>query len=200
MGEQEKLMLAQKVESVEKDLAKAKDAEKQSKERLAAKQQLNKQLDARVAPLVQAAKRLKEEQQRARGEVNGISAGFSADIQKMMDAADKLREKSKHLMQQYKIAMEDRKKLHNLVLDLKGNIRVFVRTRPMNAKEKALEAEGEATIDWREDINIGVYSAEQGRRKWFEFDQCFSPATKQTQVFAEAMPLATSVLDGYNVC
>merc|ERR1712190_217213 len=105
------------VEAAEKDLAKAKEAEKQSKERLAAKQQLNKQLDARVAPLIQGAKRLKEEQQRARGEVNGISAGFSADIQKMLESADKMRERSKHLMQQYKIAMEDRKKLHNSVLD-----------------------------------------------------------------------------------
>ncbi|CAK9078219.1 unnamed protein product [Durusdinium trenchii] len=99
-----------------------------------------------------------------------------------------------------KIACEDRKKLHNMVLDLKGNIRVFVRVRPINSKEKPHEPEGEPTINFKDDINIGVYDGQHSRRKFFEFDQVFPPTTSQIQVFEEAKPLATSTLDGYNVC
>merc|ERR1712217_65563 len=109
-------------------------------------------------------------------------------------------ERKKKLETQYLASMEDRKRLHNLVLDLKGNIRVFTRVRPINEKEKAAEADGESTIEFREDINIGVYDGQHARRKWFEFDQVFAPSTTQVQVFEEAKPLATSVLDGYNVC
>ncbi|CAE8602735.1 unnamed protein product, partial [Polarella glacialis] len=104
------------------------------------------------------------------------------------------------LEEKYKVAIEDRKKLHNQVLDLKGNIRVFVRVRPINAKEQPNEPEGEPTISYRDDINIGVYDGTHQRRKWFEFDQCFDPSTGQEFVFQEAKPLATSTLDGYNVC
>jgi len=92
------------------------------------------------------------------------------------------------------------KKLHNQVLDLKGNIRVFVRVRPINAKEAQCEPEGEPTMNFRDNTNIGVFDSQHGRRKWFEFDQVFDPSTRQEQVFEEAKPLATSVLDGYNVC
>ena len=36
-----------------------------------------------------------------------------------------------------------------------GNIRVFVRVRPINSKEKPHEPEGEPTINFKDDVNIG---------------------------------------------
>ncbi|CAE7730718.1 KIN14E [Symbiodinium sp. CCMP2592] len=104
------------------------------------------------------------------------------------------------LLDKYHEVAEERKKLHNLVLELKGNIRVFVRVRPMSEKEKTAEVEGEATITFAEDNKVSVYDANQQRRKWFEFDQAFQPKSLQQEVFEEVKPLATSVLDGYNVC
>jgi len=95
---------------------------------------------------------------------------------------------------------EERKKLHNLVLELKGNIRVFVRVRPMNDREKVDEAAGESTISYAEDCKISVYEVNTARRKWFDFDKVFQPKCSQQEVFEEVTPLATSVLDGYNVC
>eukprot|EP00930_Biecheleria_cincta_P018178 TRINITY_DN1424_c0_g2_i1.p1 TRINITY_DN1424_c0_g2~~TRINITY_DN1424_c0_g2_i1.p1 ORF type:complete len:970 (+),score=222.53 TRINITY_DN1424_c0_g2_i1:31-2940(+) len=198
--EQEKLQLSQKLESLERDRARLEEAEKQSLDRLARTQQLNQKLDKALAPLKEASVRLREEQRRARSEVQQAGSGFSGEIQKLLDATSMIRERSKALEDKYKEAMEDRKKLHNLVLDLKGNIRVFVRVRPMNAKEKPTEPEGEPTIQFRDDINIGVYDGTHSRRKWFEFDQVFAPDTVQNAVFEEAKPLATSTLDGYNVC
>merc|ERR1719277_1995199 len=70
----------------------------------------------------------------------------------------------------------------------------------MNEREKALEPGGEATITFAEDIKMSVYEETTARRKWFEFDKVFSPKTEQQSVFEEVKPLATSVLDGYNVC
>eukprot|EP00438_Fugacium_kawagutii_P016351 Skav228393 [mRNA] locus=scaffold1911:63901:66884:+ [translate_table: standard] len=53
---------------------------------------------------------------------------------------------------------------------------------------------------WHRSGAAGVYDGQHSRRKYFEFDQVFPPTTAQVQVFEEAKPLATSTLDGYNVC
>jgi len=70
----------------------------------------------------------------------------------------------------------------------------------MNEKEKAAEAAGDSTITFAEDCKISVFEANNSRRKWFEFDKAFSPKCTQQEVFEEVKPLATSVLDGFNVC
>merc|ERR1719226_60007 len=70
----------------------------------------------------------------------------------------------------------------------------------MNEKEKQHETSGESTISFAEDCKISVYEANNSRRKWFEFDKAFPPKCTQQEVFEEIKPLATSVLDGYNVC
>jgi kinesin family protein C2/C3 len=70
----------------------------------------------------------------------------------------------------------------------------------MNEKEKAIESASEPTITFLEDMKVSVFEETNGRRKWFEFDKAFQPDCTQLQVFEEVKPLATSVLDGYNVC
>jgi len=115
-------------------------------------------------------------------------------------SVQKIRASHDNLLERYQEVAEERKKLHNLVLELKGNIRVFVRVRPMNEKEKEAELTGEPTVTFAEDCKVSVYDASQSRRKWFEFDKAFTPKSTQQEVFDEVKPLATSVLDGYNVC
>lgn len=70
----------------------------------------------------------------------------------------------------------------------------------MNEKEKQAEPAGEPTITFAEDCKVSVFEATQSRRKWFEFDKAFPPKSTQQEVFEEVKPLATSVLDGFNVC
>ncbi|XP_050218929.1 kinesin-like protein KIN-14Q [Mercurialis annua] len=94
---------------------------------------------------------------------------------------------------------KERKELYNKVLELKGNIKVFCRCRPLNAEEvasgdsMAIEFEsakdGELTV-----ISNGI------PRKTYKFDAAFSPQADQADVFEDTAPFATSVLDGYNVC
>jgi kinesin family protein C2/C3 len=104
-----------------------------------------------------------------------------------------------HLVDRYRDMAEEKRKLHNLVLELKGNIRVFVRVRPLSDKEKGDE-KGDATLTYAEDLKVSVLDEKTSKRKWFDFDRVFVPKTTQQEVFAEVVPLATSVLDGFNVC
>ncbi|ELU09990.1 hypothetical protein CAPTEDRAFT_2580 [Capitella teleta] len=109
-----------------------------------------------------------------------------------------------------------RKVLHNTVLELKGNIRVFCRVRPLLGEELAgvpgddpdpqhivfafncisfielffpLQSILSQTI--RGPLGKGKYS--------FHFDQVFSPSSTQSVVFEEISQLVQSALDGYQV-
>ncbi|XP_060209442.1 kinesin-like protein KIN-14Q [Lycium barbarum] len=94
---------------------------------------------------------------------------------------------------------KERKELYNKVLDLKGNIRVFCRCRPLNTEEKAAGASMSIDFEAAKDGELTVKSNGMSK-KTFKFDSIFSPQADQAEVFEDTAPLATSVLDGYNVC
>ncbi|XP_020540493.1 kinesin-like protein KIN-14Q isoform X2 [Jatropha curcas] len=94
---------------------------------------------------------------------------------------------------------KERKELYNKVLELKGNIKVFCRCRPLNAEELALEASVAIDFESAKDGELTVTSNGLPR-KTFKFDAVFSPQADQAGVFEDTAPFATSVLDGYNVC
>ncbi|XP_045175313.2 carboxy-terminal kinesin 2-like isoform X2 [Mercenaria mercenaria] len=108
-----------------------------------------------------------------------------------------------------------RRKLHNTIQELKGNIRVFCRVRPLIGEEllgndgeiqhmnfpeeqKTLELERLADVSLSEST-IGGNRKGNGRYE-FNFDRVFAPASKQSEVFEEISQLVQSALDGYNVC
>ncbi|XP_021758786.1 kinesin-like protein KIN-14N isoform X1 [Chenopodium quinoa] len=94
-----------------------------------------------------------------------------------------------------------RKKLHNTILELKGNIRVFCRVRPL------LPVEGSNT-DTKvigfptatEALGRGVDLLQNGQKHSFMFDKVFVPDASQQDVFVEISQLVQSALDGYKVC
>jgi kinesin family protein C2/C3 len=84
---------------------------------------------------------------------------------------------------------KEKKELFNLVQELKGNIRVFVRIRPL------LKSDGMTTSSIKcNDDEVTLTD------KSFKFERVFCPKSSQIQVFDEVKALATSLLDGYNVC
>ena len=101
-----------------------------------------------------------------------------------------------------------RRKLHNQVQELKGNIRVFCRVRPSlegDSTEPAKIFYPDNETDSRE---VEILGAEEKsslgtvttKRHPFAFDRIFGPRSTNQDVFGEISQLVQSALDGYNVC
>lgn len=91
-----------------------------------------------------------------------------------------------------------RKRIHDELMELKGNIRVFCRTRPMDQRLETLEGHSVA-VQVVNDMTLRAGEKGQAMRS-FDFDCVFGPDSTQEQVFEEVQHLVTSVLDGFNVC
>ncbi|XP_071689031.1 kinesin-like protein KIN-14Q [Rutidosis leptorrhynchoides] len=94
---------------------------------------------------------------------------------------------------------KERKELYNKIQELKGNIRVFCRCRPLNSEEIAEGASMAFDFEASKDGELRVKS-NVAFKKNFKFDSVFSPQATQVDVFEDTSAFATSVLDGYNVC
>ncbi|GKV20670.1 hypothetical protein SLEP1_g30758 [Rubroshorea leprosula] len=112
----------------------------------------------------------------------------------------------KHLNNQYGLLKtkyleeySERKRLYNEVIELKGNIRVFLRCRPLNQVEVANGCTSVVEFDSSQENEMHIISSDSSKKQ-FKFDHVFGPQNSQEDVFAQTKPVVTSVLDGYNVC
>ncbi|KAK7243967.1 hypothetical protein RIF29_38782 [Crotalaria pallida] len=108
-------------------------------------------------------------------------------------------ESHEDLKSKYMEGAKERKELYNKVLELRGNIRVFCRCRPLNAEEITAGATMAIDFESAKDGELTVMSNGVPRKN-FKFDAVFGPQAEQADVFEDTAPFATSVLDGYNVC
>ncbi|XP_056170392.1 kinesin-like protein KIN-14J [Syzygium oleosum] len=98
--------------------------------------------------------------------------------------------------QNYQQALAENRWLYNKMQELKGNIRVYCRIRPIlpgqSTKEKTVNSIGELVIS----------NPKQGRDStWlFKFNKVFGPTATQEEVFSDTGPLIQSVFNGCNVC
>jgi kinesin family protein C2/C3 len=115
----------------------------------------------------------------------------------LMELGNQMQEMSSAAQGYYKVVEENRK-LYNMVQDLKGNIRVYCRVRPI------FNSEMDGVIDYiGKDGSLFVLDPSKpykDARKTFQFNQVFGPTATQDDVFRETQPLIRSVMDGYNVC
>lgn len=100
------------------------------------------------------------------------------------------------VVENYKREMKERKRLFNLVQELKGNIRVLCRVRPISKNELSTGSKMICKFT-NEEITL---AGEKGKMKTWEFDRVFDMNSTQDQLFSEVRPLVTSILDGYSVC
>ena len=89
-----------------------------------------------------------------------------------------------------------RRRLHNTLQELRGNLRVLARVRPILENERTSSHEPAV---WTEgDDAVCVRYKERIQR--FTFDGAFGFASSQSEVFDEVSNFVQSALDGYNVC
>lgn len=126
-------------------------------------------------------------------------ASMEARLQDALRVADEARQK---LIKEE----TERRVLFNRYQELKGNIRVMCRVRPVIETEA-----GEARLsfpDLKTSAQIDVTGPEEKSslgvisRKVipFEFDRVFTPSVQNEDIFGEISQLVQSALDGYNVC
>lgn len=89
--------------------------------------------------------------------------------------------------------------IHNQMLELKGNIRVFARVRPV------AEEEGESAVATapEETLTVAKPNPKVGGKPIavpFQFDRVLGEEVPQCDVFEEVEQLIISALDGYNIC
>ncbi|KAL3204370.1 hypothetical protein MRX96_041240 [Rhipicephalus microplus] len=97
---------------------------------------------------------------------------------------------------------QDRRQLHNALQELKGNIRVFCRLRPLLPSETAPQRPFLLLPDERtvEVVRTDPETQRQKTELSFRFDRVFPGVASQAEVFAEVSQLVRSALDGYHVC
>ncbi len=118
------------------------------------------------------------------------------------NAANRIRE----LEEQLKSGEVQRRKLHNLVQELRGNVRVFARVRPFLPNDGVdFNALPEPSINTKPDgtsVHIArcANGADRPEEHNFSFDRVFGPSCSQESIFTEVSEFIQSALDGYNVC
>lgn len=103
--------------------------------------------------------------------------------------------------EQINVAEQERRKLHNSLQELKGNIRVFCRLRPHLPSEAPPQRPFLLLPDERT-VEVLRTDPETQRQTalTFSFDRVFPGVASQSEVFAEVSQLVQSALDGYHVC
>jgi len=126
-----------------------------------------------------------------------LEARMQAALKSAAEANDKLRTEETL-----------RRKLHNQVQELKGNIRVFCRVRPSLEADSVESAKIAYPDDETDSKEVEVMGPEEKsslgtittKKHPFSFDRVFGPQSNNQDVFSEISQLVQSALDGYNVC
>ncbi|KAM3194330.1 hypothetical protein ACQJBY_070790 [Aegilops geniculata] len=92
--------------------------------------------------------------------------------------------------------IHEKKRLFNDLLTLKGNVKVFCRSRPL------FEDEGPSAVEFPDDFTIRVNTGDESLtnpKKDYEFDRVYGPHIGQGELFHDVQPFVQSALDGYNI-
>ncbi|KAM5133422.1 kinesin-like protein KIFC3 isoform 1-T1 [Callospermophilus lateralis] len=114
-------------------------------------------------------------------------------------AIEEVNTNNQELLRKYRRELQLRKKCHNELVRLKGNIRVIARVRPVT-KEDGEGPEATNAVTFDPDDDSVIHLLHKGKPVSFELDKVFSPWASQQDVFQEVQALITSCIDGFNVC
>ena len=91
---------------------------------------------------------------------------------------NKYHEESELLKKKYLEECSERKRLYNEVIELKGNIRVFCRCRPLNQDEIANGSSSIVDFDSSQENELQITCSDSSKKQ-FKFDHVFRPEDNQ---------------------
>ncbi|XP_072218695.1 kinesin-like protein KIF25 [Leuresthes tenuis] len=152
-------------------------------------------------------KLLLEKVEQATSCLNGRHGDELQDLQARVAALEHSLEEER---ERCRAERQRRKELHNALVELRGNIRVHCRVRPVLSFDHVQPsacgsgpASSEEVVHTISDDTVMVNCLRTGipvQHKMFEFERVHGPDGSQDAVFEEIKSLFTSLLDGYNVC
>ncbi|EWM23708.1 dna topoisomerase [Nannochloropsis gaditana] len=120
--------------------------------------------------------------------------------------AEKYRQQVSDLEKAVQEGELQRRKMHNLIQELRGNVRVYARVRPFLPSDQ-VDASAQHCINVSaHDDSLAILKKDGSsdgnvlESHGFTFDRCFPPSAGQEVIFAEVSEFVQSALDGYNVC
>uniref|UniRef100_K3X8R3 Kinesin-like protein n=1 Tax=Globisporangium ultimum (strain ATCC 200006 / CBS 805.95 / DAOM BR144) TaxID=431595 RepID=K3X8R3_GLOUD len=153
---------------------------------------------------------------RRASQISNLEYDLEEKERELQDAEANFREKTVFMETRLFQAEIVRRRLHNKVMELKGNIRVFCRVRPVLRREMSSAGSEEIfsfpdyngerrqielTASTKSHISYGQNGGRDAVKKYnFDFDLVFNSSCSQEEVFLEVSALVQSALDGYNVC
>ena len=198
------------LEKQQKVIQLIRDESQQSHEDMARERQLNRDLRAQLAEAVSRTIELETSMGSLRAHIKFLESDNKSQSQAFADLEMRMQNAIKSAAEaNEKLRTEEtlRRKLHNQVQELKGNIRVFCRVRPPSRDdtEAARITYPDDQSDSRELEVLGLPEKSSlgtvtTKKNAFAFDRVFGPQSGNADVFGEISQLIQSALDGYNVC
>ncbi|KAI4810789.1 hypothetical protein CgunFtcFv8_019667 [Champsocephalus gunnari] len=160
-------------------------------------------LQKRLTALPPTLRSMKTDYTSLKSQVRNFSDFYGAainDAKKQVTAAiSEMSEANKDLLEKYRKEVALRRKYHEQLVELKGNIRVLCRVKPVLKEDQHEEGQSVVvTTDPNNESSLNVLN--KGKDRIFELDKVFHPQATQEEVFQEIEPLVTSCIDGYHVC
>lgn len=160
-------------------------------------------LQKRLTSLPPTLRSMKTDYASLRSQVRNFSEFYGSAIneakRQISAAIHEMSEANKDLLEKYRKEVAMQRKYHEQLVELKGNIRVLCRVKPVLKEDQHEEGQSVVvTPDPNNESSLTVLN--KGKGRIFELDKVFNPQATQEEVFQEIEPLVTSCIDGYHVC
>jgi len=140
-----------------------------------------------------------EEIGRLNGEINAMKERLRSEERRALSLGNASADQVQALEAQIREGLAERRRMHNTIQELRGNIRVFARVRPFLPGDNA-DDNAEPAIRAMSDVALEIAKQNGSERTPFTFDRIFAPSAGQDSVFTEVHEFVQSALDGYHVC
>jgi len=141
-----------------------------------------------------------QELSQLKGEIIAAREKLKFEEERFRSVEKKYEQTVKELEAEIEQAEAERRRLHNIIQDLRGNVRVFARIRPFLPEDNCGDDPQPCVVQkFDKEIKLRLGKDEPWQHN-FAFDSVFPPSSGQDVLFREASEFIQSAMDGYNVC